>query len=664
MNTKIGRNDPCLCGSGKKYKKCCAKSKVVSIDRLVDHELMVLQTDILGYAFHHYEEDLAELTEELLEEYDIPDEVTEIFVFHCSLWAIATLPFHNGTILEEYITNHAASIKRPKVRELLKAWTKPSPSALRVLKDEGNGMFLMKHLFTEKQEHVKILEEEHYPKEGSMILGILVPFHDQTTFFTTFIDFPLEEADSIEPYLLRLLETSEEIPSAEAWLFGDFPDVLYEALIGSTIHLVMENIEWEKESYREVIELLKKEMRTEQFGEEFTQTAIMLWLRYCEKRKPTIRNPRLYAAGLQYLLYTITNPLGESSVSQKDLGKQYGVSASSVSTKFREIEDVLEDELLELHEALWEVDLEETRPSPVPIERLRMEQEMRAIQQEIENRDFASVEEINNYLNQRKSNPTSMKMTGSKRDQAQELLYEAYEAPETSQVELAKKALELYPNSPDAYILLGEHADSPSKALECYEKAVEAGEQDLGKTFFNENKGHFWGLIETRPYMRAKLMAAQALWNRGDITKALQHYQDMLELNPNDNQGVRYLLLHAYLKLERADQAEALFAQYKDDYTAHFLYNRILVSYMKNGITSKLSKLLKEAQKQNAFVLPYLLKQKQIPADSFNYVGFGDETEAAAYAQEHALIWWRETELLDYIKQQTHDKKGTKIQKK
>ncbi len=21
--TQIGRNDPCLCGSGKKYKKCC-----------------------------------------------------------------------------------------------------------------------------------------------------------------------------------------------------------------------------------------------------------------------------------------------------------------------------------------------------------------------------------------------------------------------------------------------------------------------------------------------------------------------------------------------------------------------------------------------------------------------------------------------------------------
>ena len=23
MHVKIGRNDPCWCGSGKKYKKCC-----------------------------------------------------------------------------------------------------------------------------------------------------------------------------------------------------------------------------------------------------------------------------------------------------------------------------------------------------------------------------------------------------------------------------------------------------------------------------------------------------------------------------------------------------------------------------------------------------------------------------------------------------------------
>lgn len=27
-NSKRGRNEPCVCGSGKKYKKCCLESKV------------------------------------------------------------------------------------------------------------------------------------------------------------------------------------------------------------------------------------------------------------------------------------------------------------------------------------------------------------------------------------------------------------------------------------------------------------------------------------------------------------------------------------------------------------------------------------------------------------------------------------------------------------
>ncbi|MEX0961333.1 MAG: SEC-C metal-binding domain-containing protein [Simkaniaceae bacterium] len=34
--SKVGRNDPCPCGSGKKYKKCCAfstfKRKIQAVD--------------------------------------------------------------------------------------------------------------------------------------------------------------------------------------------------------------------------------------------------------------------------------------------------------------------------------------------------------------------------------------------------------------------------------------------------------------------------------------------------------------------------------------------------------------------------------------------------------------------------------------------------------
>ena len=31
MNPKIGRNDPCYCGSGVKYKKCCGAAQLAAI---------------------------------------------------------------------------------------------------------------------------------------------------------------------------------------------------------------------------------------------------------------------------------------------------------------------------------------------------------------------------------------------------------------------------------------------------------------------------------------------------------------------------------------------------------------------------------------------------------------------------------------------------------
>lgn len=33
MSKKIGKNDPCPCGSGKKYKHCCIGSKVATINQ-------------------------------------------------------------------------------------------------------------------------------------------------------------------------------------------------------------------------------------------------------------------------------------------------------------------------------------------------------------------------------------------------------------------------------------------------------------------------------------------------------------------------------------------------------------------------------------------------------------------------------------------------------
>jgi hypothetical protein len=90
--------------------------------------------------------------------------------------------------------------------------------------------------------------------------------------------------------------------------------------------------------------------------------------------------------------------------------------------------------------------------------------------------------------------------------QAQALMYRAFEEPdEQRQVQLAHDALAISPDCADAYVLLAEHATSRKEALRLYEQGVAAGERALGPEAFQRDVGHFWGILETRPYMRARL---------------------------------------------------------------------------------------------------------------------------------------------------------------
>jgi tetratricopeptide (TPR) repeat protein len=137
------------------------------------------------------------------------------------------------------------------------------------------------------------------------------------------------------------------------------------------------------------------------------------------------------------------------------------------------------------------------------------------------------------------------KATRDTRYRAQELIYDAWEAPRIEdRIRLAEEALGLWSDCADAYNLLAEEkSESITEARFYFEKGVEAGARALGRKAFKEDVGHFWGILETRPYMRARAGLAECLWRLGEEEQALDHYQEMLRLNPNDNQGVRDLLL-------------------------------------------------------------------------------------------------------------------------
>jgi tetratricopeptide (TPR) repeat protein len=229
-------------------------------------------------------------------------------------------------------------------------------------------------------------------------------------------------------------------------------------------------------------------------------------------------------------------------------------------------------------------------------------------------------------------------------DKAQDLVYDAWESDEEEAVRLAKEALKISPDCADAYVILAEATEDVKKALKLYEKGIKAGERVLGKDFLEdeENIGHFWGMVSTRPYMRAKYGYAECLWALGRKEEALEHFKDMLRLNPNDNQGVRYTLINYFIVCDRDTEAWELLKKY-NEYSAFWVYSRALLTFRKEGKSAIADTLLQNAFKVNKYVAEILTGERKISESSPRAYSPGSIQEAEIYAR-HALDAWSESE--------------------
>lgn len=240
-------------------------------------------------------------------------------------------------------------------------------------------------------------------------------------------------------------------------------------------------------------------------------------------------------------------------------------------------------------------------------------------------------------------------------EQAQDIMYDAWEATSPQErIRLARKALQVSLDCADAYVLLAEEtARTPKDAVDLYAKGVAAGERALGKKTFEEDAGYFWGLVETRPYMRARLGLAQALWAMGKRDEAIRHAWEMLRLNPGDNQGVRYVLLNWLLELGDDAQAKKLLDLYPDDAAAVWLYGRALHVFRTEGDSKRAREVREEATQENPFVPAYLLGRKKLPSSLPGLIGLGDESEAIYCAVEQMAAWRKVPGALAWLDEKT-----------
>jgi tetratricopeptide (TPR) repeat protein len=126
-------------------------------------------------------------------------------------------------------------------------------------------------------------------------------------------------------------------------------------------------------------------------------------------------------------------------------------------------------------------------------------------------------------------------------------------------IQKLKLLVERHPDFIDAHAHLGnalfEEGKSKSALSACLQGAA-IGESVIPQDFQGTIE---WGNLDNRPFLRAAHGAALCHLQLGQRQKAVALMEKMLQWNPGDNQGVRYLIGPEYFRLGRTDKAHAIF---------------------------------------------------------------------------------------------------------
>jgi len=232
---------------------------------------------------------------------------------------------------------------------------------------------------------------------------------------------------------------------------------------------------------------------------------------------------------------------------------------------------------------------------------------------------------------------------------------ESYEEGNLDEAEkVFKMVLAQMPDHLDAIhhlaLVLSER-DLYDQARDLWEQAVRIGRKAFPQDFELGKDRLEWGWLENRPFLRCLRGLALARYKEGQIEEALRLFQELLSLNPNDNQGVRAMSQEALFELGRLEDAVKLAEQYPNDVMPETLYGRALALF-KLGRQREATAALKEAVKYLPLVRKELLETKHhLPRTARpDRVTCGGADEAYYYWEHWGRFWGENPEALEWLR--------------
>ncbi len=268
--------------------------------------------------------------------------------------------------------------------------------------------------------------------------------------------------------------------------------------------------------------------------------------------------------------------------------------------------------------------------------------------------EFKSKEDLEAFMNNLIGQPIPSfpEEALSLKERAQDLVMEAYNLKPARAKRKIEAALKLDPDCIEAYEYLGDLGHSIQISIPFYEKGIEIGRRLFGGNYLKKNKGFFWSLHETRTFMRCLEQYSMNLYSLGKTKETVAVLEEMIELNPNDNQGVRDHLLLYLIELDENEKFRKYAKKYKDDSMAFPLFTRALFAFKTEGDSANAYKLLKRAVQHNMFV-PARILSANPPTEYPGHYGIGDENEALYFANFAHAAWRKVEGAVEWLRKHT-----------
>ncbi|MCP8339351.1 hypothetical protein ACK2F5_08915 [Clostridioides difficile] len=165
------------------------------------------------------------------------------------------------------------------------------------------------------------------------------------------------------------------------------------------------------------------------------------------------------------------------------------------------------------------------------------------------------------------------------------------------------------------------------------EEAVNIGKSMITK---EDKELGFWKGLSTRAYMIALESLARKLESINNLKESKKVLEYLIEINPSDEQGIRYKLLNVLIRLNDRTSINKLFELYKEEKSATWMYSKALY-YFKNKSMFLANDSIKVARSKNKYVGLYLLDWRN--AFGREFVTEEEKAEAVYYYDENIVIW-------------------------